>query len=171
MGVHDNLEEAMKTKSLILAALMVPAIATAQVAPAGQKTKPAFEKMQANVAQITVVGEKQRWQANVAMWQTVIAKPGAPSTAEIAGLRASLMTINANVAEVTRPAEMERWRANIALWRAFIRAGKVQPPTGPAIDAAFNRMKGNVSKITDPAEKERWQANIDLWQEILTPQP
>jgi hypothetical protein len=158
----------MKIRQGIVAALMVPAILAAQTrTPAPFNGKPLIERMQANVAKITTVAETQRWQANVTMWQTVVGNPEQLSKAELATLKAALLTMQTNVATIERPAEAQRWHANVVLWRAFI-AGKSPAGKAPDIDSAFARMKANVAKIAEPAEKERWQANLDLWTAMLS---
>jgi hypothetical protein len=158
----------LKIRNWIVAALMVPAIAAAQ-GRASFDGKPMFERMQASVAKIAQVPEKQRWQANVAMWQTVLASPEALSLADIASLKASLLTIETNVATIERPEEAARWRANVALWRAFIAGDKAKGTRAMAAkDSVFARMKANVLRIVASDEKERWQANVDLWKAMLT---
>lgn len=188
----------MRMSSVVIAAVFTPALAMAQVAPpATPGTKAVLEQMQTNVSHITAPGETERWNANLAMWKVVFAKPGKLASTDISALRASLQTMRANVSGITRSAEKERWMANVRLWQAFVggkaMAGMPQmtmpccggampmaakpmagmPATGmqPGTDAAFGRMTLNVAKITEPAEKERWQANCDLWTAILAPQP
>ena len=157
----------MNIRNGIIAALMVPVLAAAQERPSTPfNGKTAVERMQKNVAQITSVGEKQRWLANGTMWQTVVANSEALSKADLATLKASLMTMQTNVGTIERPAEAARWHANVALWRAFLAGeqGNVKPTMA---HAAFARMKANVATISEPGEKERWQANVDLWSATL----
>ena len=157
-----------KMRNWIVAALMVPAIAGSQVrVPTPFNGKPILERMQANVAKITQVPEKQRWQANVTAWQTVLGSPETLSQADLAALKASLLTMRTNIATIERPAEAARWRANGILWQAFV-AGEKVSKTATEKDSALARMKANVAKITDSSEKERWQANVDLWTALLS---
>jgi len=192
----------MRMSSVVIAAVFVPALAMTQTAPpATPGTTAVLEQMQANVSQITQPAEKERWNANLAMWKVVFAKPGKLAAADVEALRSSLKTIRANVNPIAVSAEKERWAANIRLWQAFIGGnGMAGPPSttmtccggampmaakpmpGRAMgmpatgmrmgtDAAFGRMTLNVAKISEPQEKERWQANCDLWTAVLAPQP
>jgi len=179
----------MRLSTLFAAALLAPALVSAQVAPpATANTKTLLERMQSNVSRIGPAAEKERWNANIAMWQVLVAKPGKLSASDVSALQTSLETIRTNVATIVRPAEKERWQANVRLWQMFLRGERAMmgPPGGagscctqpmmnmpgrPGVDAAFGRMTLNVAKIPDSAEKDRWQANCDLWEAVLTSQP
>jgi hypothetical protein len=191
----------MRMSSMVIAAVFMPALSMAQVAPAATpSTKAVLEQMQANVSQITAPGEKERWNVNLSMWKLVFAKPGKLATANVDTLRASLRTLRTNVNAIVGAAEKERWTANLRLWQAFASGNAMAPMMNepccagampmasmpmagrqmgamPAnrmrqgTDAAFGRMTLNVAKISEPQEKERWQANCELWTAILAPQP
>lgn len=111
----------MRMSSVVIAAVLMPVMAMAQVAPpATPGTKAVLERMQANISQITAPAEKERWNANLSMWNVVFAKPGKLATADVGALRASLKTMRTNVNAITRSAEKERWMANLRLWQAFV---------------------------------------------------
>ena len=56
---------------VLVLAVAAPTLAWSQgpSQSAGAAMQAAFDSMQANVATITVPPEKERWQANLAMWQ------------------------------------------------------------------------------------------------------
>ena len=162
----------MKLRILLFAALMaMPKVVSAQATakPAEQQLKATFDKMQAEVAKITDVSEKERWQANTALWQVKIARTGRLDQADLAKMQASLDTMKANVARLTgaaETAEKERWLANCELWqRALLQTGR--PADIDTMKASLARMKTNVATITDATEKTRWQANHNLWQAVV----
>ena len=111
----------MRMSSVVIAAVLTPVMAMAQVAPpATPGTKAVLDQMQANVSQITVPAEKERWNANLSMWNVVFAKPGKLAASDLSALRSSLRTMRTNVNAITRSAEKERWMANLRLWQAFV---------------------------------------------------
>jgi hypothetical protein len=158
----------MRIRNLVPALLIaVPSIGVAQVARSTQAT---FDQMQANVAKITVQGEKERWQANADMWQVKLAHMDKLAKPELDKITASLNAMKMNVAKIAIAAEKERWQANVDLWQASL-APKVAKADLDKMNAALSTIKANVAKITVPAEKERWEANRDLWQAVLDKLP
>jgi hypothetical protein len=158
----------MRTKTLwsALALLLAPALASGQQAPAA---KTPFEVMKANVAQCRNAAEKERWTANVDLWQIALAAPGPVAVADRAKMSSLLETIRVNVSRVSSTPEKERWTANIEMWRVLIASGGVLTRTDASTLApVFDRMKTNVAAITRGPEKERWMANRDLWQSAMT---
>ncbi|HKW03275.1 MAG TPA: hypothetical protein VJN96_25850 [Vicinamibacterales bacterium] len=165
-------ESFMKLKGTLLAAMMaVPMIVWAQQTPptpAGATPKSMFERMQANVAKIADPAEKERWQANTALWNTKIGKAGSLDAADFAKMQPSFDTMQANVAKITDPAEKERWQANCALWKVMLAHGdKLAKADLDTMKASFDVMKTNVAKIANASEKARWQTNRDLWQTVV----
>jgi len=111
----------MRMISVVIGAVLTPALAMTQVAPAATPgTKAVLEQMQTNVAQVTQAAEKERWNANLGMWKVVFAKPGKLAAADVEALRTSLKTMRTNVDAITSAAEKERWTANLRLWQAFV---------------------------------------------------
>ena len=165
----------MNLKHILVAAIVAAPIAVlAQTAPkpAAQTPKASLAAMQVNVVRITDPSEKERWTANLAMWQMKIDHTGAWTPEDVARMQASLDTIKTNVAQISgtaEAAEKERWQANRDLWEMYLeQVGKI--PKAADLDemnASFNIMKANVAKITNAAEKVRWQANRILWQSVL----
>ena len=71
----------MRLSSYALALVVAaPAVAWSQ---GGADTKLPFETMQANVAKIVAPQEKERWQANVAIWQLKLDRAGAMEKADL----------------------------------------------------------------------------------------
>ena len=163
----------MKLELIVAAVLSTaPVMTSAQVPPpkaAQATTKAVVERMKTNVAKIAEPSEKDRWQANLELWQLETALTGAATTADLDRMKPLVDRIAANVAKITQPAEKERWQANLDLWTIASRsAAKVPNDDRAKLTAAFERMKANVAKIADPAEKDRWEANRELWRTQLT---
>jgi hypothetical protein len=80
-----------------------------------------FATMKANVAKITDAAEKERWDANVAMWEVVMAAPGKVAKPGRDAMVKALDTIKANLAKIRVAAERERWDANREMWTVTLR--------------------------------------------------
>jgi hypothetical protein len=156
----------MRLSSYALALVVAaPAVAWSQ---GGADTKLPFETMQANVAKIVAPQEKERWQANVAIWQLKLDRAGAMEKADLDKARASLDIINANIARITAVEEKERWQANRDLWEIVLSKGdKFTPADREKIKAAYDKMNMNIARISEPSEKERWHTNRQLWQATI----
>jgi hypothetical protein len=162
----------MRLTNFVFAAIIaVPVVISAQQAapkPSAPTAKSSFDTMQANVAKIADPAEKERWQANSAMWQTKIGHTGKLDPADLAKMQASFDAMKANVAKITDPAEKERWQANTAMWQVVLGQGATLTPAEfSTLNASLTTMKTNVTKISDAPEKARWQANCDLWQSVV----
>ncbi len=150
--------------------IMLPLLALAQNVPAQAtlELKGSFDVMKANVAKITEFGEKERWTANVDLWQIKLMQKGEISKAELEKMIALLDRTKANVAKVTEAAEKERWQANITLWQTLIaQKGVLTKSNVDKMTAPFATIKANVAEITEPEEMERWQVNRDMWQMVI----
>jgi hypothetical protein len=159
----------LKLKNVAHATIFIVATFLSVQGEAAQaKPDARFEKMMANVAMITEAGEKERWQANLDLWQIKLAQPGVIAKTKLDKMAVSLDRIKANVAKVTEAGEKERWRANLDLWQVVI-TQKGVPAKGDIekLKAPFAKMKGNVARFTGASERERWQANLDLWQTVM----
>ena len=148
----------MKFTILSLASMLIlPTLALAQGEQARTKPdgKAPFDVMKANVAKITEAGEKERWQANLDLWQLKLAQTGAVAKTELDKMAVALDRIKANVAKVTEAGEKRRWQANLDLWQVVI-AQKGVPAKGDVekLKAPFEKMKANVAKVTAAGEKE-----------------
>lgn len=149
--------------ALLLA--VAPVLAGAQQ-PA---TPTPFDVMKANVAQCRNAAEKERWTANVDLWQIVLAKPGPVAAVDREKMSKLLETIRVNVSRIRSAPEKERWTANIEMWKALIETGGVLTSANvSALTPVFEKMKTNVAAITRGPERERWVANRDLWQNVMT---
>ena len=163
MRLTGHLFAAIIAASVVMSALQA---APKQSAPTA---KASFDTMQANVAKITDPAEKERWQANTAMWQTKIGHTGKLDPADLAKMQSSFDTMKANVAKIADPAEKERWQANTAMWQVVLGQGAMLTPSElSTLNASLTTMKANVAKITEASEKARWQANRDLWQSVVS---
>ena len=156
---------------MLIAAAMAPALAAAQGAPPAINTKTVFAIMQKNVSNIKQPLERERWDANVAMWQVVLNTNGKLTTGELDLLKSSLEKIKTNAVKIMPAGEEQRWIANIALWQAYIDGNRPPNTKNDVAFKTFEKMKMNVDRLNDSQEKRRWEANIDLWQVQLTPQP
>jgi hypothetical protein len=128
-----------------------------------------LERMKTNVAAIGHPAEKERWEANVKLWQLAMAD-GALLPAPLAKATQALDTMRANVEEIVDRPEKERWEENTELWRMRL-AAHVKPTKADLtkMTALLDRMKANVEHIAFAAERERWVANRDLWEFALRP--
>jgi hypothetical protein len=150
--------------------ITAPVFAWSQGAPGPARAdmKVAFSNMQSNVTNISGPLEKERWEANIALWQVRLGHMGKLEKADIDNMRPSFNVMNANVAKITEPAERERWRANRDLWQiALTEADKLSSADRDKMKVAFDKMQANLVKITGVWEKGRWQANRDLWQAMI----
>lgn len=155
---------------VLVLAVAAPTLAWSQGTsqPAGAAMQAAFDSMQANVATIAVPHEKERWQANVALWQVRLGHMGKLEKADLGTMQASFDLMKANVAKITAPAEKERWLANRDLWQlALHQTGKMSSADMKRMQAGFETMRANVARISAPAERGRWQANRDLWKGMI----
>ena len=156
---------------ILIAASFAPALAAAQNVPPAIDTKVVFSIMQKNVANIKQPLERERWDANVAMWQVVLSTSGKLTPGELDLLKTSLERIKSNAVKIMPAGEEQRWIANIALWQAYVEGNRPPNAKNEVVYRTFEKMKDNVSRLNDSQEKRRWEANIDLWQVQLTPQP
>jgi hypothetical protein len=151
--------------------LMAFVPARAQFIPglAEQRTQETFQVMQKNVAQISEpVSEKERWQANVSMWRTVLEHLNDTQNTNTKLLKDTLQIMEGNVSHITQASERERWDDNLQLWRRLIARYDDPRIIGLAeVDHALGEMDANVCCIAEPHEHERWQANHDLWQLLI----
>jgi hypothetical protein len=161
----------MKLKYLLVVPMLaLVTFVLAQGAPVQEKqdAKTSLDAIKANVAKITEAGEKQRWQANIDLWQLKFAQPGIIAKTDLDKMTSSLDRIKANVAKVTDAQEKERWQANIDMWQVLIDQKGVLLKGGvEKVKAPFEKMKANIAKITEAGEKQRWEANRDLWQGVI----
>lgn len=158
------------TQLLPALALALPAVAVSQRAAQQPAKTPQslLDQIRANVAKVTDAPEKERWQGNIDLWQTKLARTDKLAAADIDKMNASLKTIRANVAKVTEPAEKARWTANADLWTAFL--ALKDTPAKTEIDhmnGLVAAITSNVAKVTAADEKERWMANRDLWKTTI----
>jgi hypothetical protein len=155
----------MKLATVLLGLLVtLPAASAAQTASSSTTL---LDRIKANVA-LTAGAEKERWTANVQLWDLKLAQKDRLSAAELGMMKASLDQIKANVANVLYAPEKERWEANIALWQAtFDNAGQLSPAAVATMKGSLAVIRANVAKITEMTEKERWEANRDLWTGVL----
>jgi hypothetical protein len=162
----------VKLSSYMLAVtLAAPALAWSQLPtrPAPPEMKAAFARMQANVGNISGPLEKERWQANVALWQVRLGNVGRLEKADLDKMQPSFDLMKENVAKITEPAEKERWQLNRDLWQITLSqtTGKISSADMEKIKAAFDKMQANIARITGVWERGRWQANRDLWQGMM----
>ena len=161
----------MRFTSVALAlAVSLPALASAQgtAKPVPPGMKASYVAMQTNVARITEVAEKDRWQSNVTMWGVRLGHMGKLTPGEVSKVEMALVPMIDNVSRITDPAEKERWQANVDLWQAMENAGdKVSVADRQKMKQRLATMIANVAKIKEAGEKGRWVANRDLWQTML----
>ncbi len=161
----------MKVNKLLLAPMLVLlTLALVQGAPVQKNKvlKASLETMKANVAKVTEAGEKERWQANIDLWQLKLGHGRAIGKTDLHKMTGLLHRIKANVAKVTDVAEKERWQANIDLWQGLIRQkGVLAKGHAEKLKAPFKKMKANIAKITEAGEKERWQTNREMWKVVI----
>lgn len=161
----------MKLQHMVAAVLAAaPILASAQATPAkpAQTTSALVARIKTNVAQITEPTEKDRWQANLELWQLATGLTGPATKADLDRMKLLVDRIFANTARITDPAEKGRWQANVDMWKIVSTyAGQVPKEDLAKAKASFARMKANVATITAAKEKERWQANRDLWRAQL----
>jgi hypothetical protein len=155
----------MKPVSVLLALLV--ALPAASAAQTGASPNTLLDKIKVNVA-MTAGAEKDRWTANILLWDLKLAQKDKLSATDLGMMKTSLDLIRANVANVLYAPERERWEANIALWQAtFDNAGQLSPATVAAMKGPLAVIRANVAKITEMTEKERWEANRDLWTGVV----
>jgi len=145
--------------------LVVPTLASGQQQPA---VKPPFEVMKANASAIRNMAEKERWMANVDLWEIALAPSGAVDAKDRARMDALLERIRINVARIRSAPEKARWETNIQMWQALIAGNGLLSKTeaaklGPMLDS----LKANIADISIASEHERWQANRELWEGVL----
>lgn len=153
----------MKFTKWLMAALLIPVIAMAQATPIAPSVQAAFDRMEKNVAQIGVPGEKDRWNANVEAWRIVLHSPEQLSKEETASINTHIKTMKSTLVHVKAPGERERWMANIELWQSFLKSGS----NAKELKAQLALMKKNVDKIALAGERNRWEANCDLWSTLV----
>lgn len=147
--------------------------ARAQFVPsyAEQRMHETFEAMRYNVQQISQpASERERWDANVAMWDAVLNHLRDTPNTNTKLLKDTLRFMEGNVNQVTEPSERERWTDNIALWRLMI--ARLDDPVSlnlglAQMQRALGEMDANVCCIVEAREHDRWQANHDLWQLLV----
>ena len=147
-----------------------PICLSAEATPArpAQTTTALVERIKTNVAKITEPTEKDRWEANLELWQLKSGLTAAATKADLDRMKVLVDRISANVARITTPAEKERWQANLDMWKIVSKyADKLPKDDVAKVKASFERMKTNVARIPNPQERERWEANRDLWREHL----
>ena len=159
----------MKYQHIVAAvASAAPIVASAQATPRQPAQASALvEQMKTNVAKIAEPTEKDRWQANLELWQLKTGLTGAATKADLDRMNLLVDRVSANVAKITAPAEKGRWQANLDMWKMVARADKMSKADVAKAKTLFDAMKDNVAKISDPNEKDRWQANRDLWRAQL----
>jgi len=161
----------MKLKCLLLVPMLaVLTLALAQGAADQEKKdlKASLEAIKANVAKVTEAGEKERWQANIDLWQLKVAQTGVITKTDLDKMTSSLDGIKANGGKVTEAHEKERWEANNRLWHVLIgQKGVTGKGDAEKLKAPFEKMKTNIAKIKEAGEKERWEANRDMWQVVI----
>jgi hypothetical protein len=151
-----------------LLALLTLAVAQGAAIQEKKDLKASLETMKANVAKVTDAGEKERWQANIALWEIQLTQKGAIAKADLDKMTSLLDRIKANVAKVAEAGEKERWQANIDLWEVLIgQKGVLGKGDVDKLKAPFDKMKANVAKITETSEKERWEANRHAWEVVI----
>lgn len=145
--------------------LVVPTLAWGQRQSA---VKPPFEVMKANVSAIRNMAEKDRWMANVDLWEIALARPGAVDAKDRARMDALLERIRINVARIRNAPEKARWDTNIQMWQALIEGdGVLSKADAAKLSPMFESLKANITDISIAGEHERWQANRELWEGVL----
>jgi hypothetical protein len=136
---------------------------------AEQQMNQEFQVMKNNVALINEpVTERERWQANVAMWQSLMDHLNDPQNANTRHMADIFRLMRANIYDIGVSDERDRWDDNVQLWRLML--ARLEDPTIHSVtqfDYALGDMDTNVSKILERGEHERWQANQDLWQLLV----
>jgi len=144
-----------------------PALGSAQTKAArpAQMAGALLERMKTNVAAISASTEKDRWQANLELWQRKLGLTVVATKADLDPVKLLLDRLFTNVATITDPNEKERWDANMNMWKIVTaHAAKVPRNELEKIRGSFDDMRVNLTKIADAKEKERWLANRDLWR-------
>ena len=72
-------------------------------------------KIRANVEHVTYQPEKERWEANIALWQATI-----DQSQNVTMMSGFLDVIKANVGKITEATELDRWQANRDLWAGVL---------------------------------------------------
>jgi hypothetical protein len=159
-------------------ALMVHTFGLAGASPAQSQVLPSFTEqrmnqtfqvMKNNVAMIKEPStERERWHANVAMWQTLLDHLNDPQNTNTKELSDTFRIMRANIYDIGVSSERDRWDDNVQLWRLMI--ARLEDPTIQSMtqfDYALGDMDANVCCILEKGEHGRWQANHDLWQLLV----
>jgi len=154
---------------VLLCALATLVSASRVVAQTPVQMQTLLDQIKANFARIPVSAEKDRWHANIEMWQTMIGHMQNVPAEQLRLLKSHLHEMQANLAGITQPKEQERWQANMEMWQIMI--GHMEGDTHtrflPALKDHLGRMQTNVAGIIERSEKERWQANVDVWKIMI----
>jgi len=79
-----------------------------------------LDRIKANVAKVAEVGEKERWQTNIDLWQVVIGQKGVLAKSDAEKLTGPFEKMKANVGKITEAGEKGRWEANRDMWKVVI---------------------------------------------------
>jgi hypothetical protein len=98
---------------LAAVALVVFSGALAAQQPALPTPRELLDQMSTHVMRISPSLERDRWWANVSLWEARLNHKGKPSDTILANMRT-------NISQIAAPGEAERWRANLQLWASAL---------------------------------------------------
>lgn len=148
---------------LSLLAVVAPLrLAPAQPIPSMQAV---FDSLRENVVAIASAAEKERWDANLALWRLLLDQSGAVANIDTVEAQRNIEAMKANLGGITLPEEKERWQSNLGLWQIRLaRSGTLPRSDLDKVTALLYRMNANLGRITRADELARWKANYVLWK-------